>query len=161
MNDWIKQNRKINIPLPIVLHNYWTPLTHHAKELDPIATILLATQPSYKCVRFTLPIHHVNRDSTHYCKQKRPAQEDDDKTRFIQASSPALRVAVLNGSVPLAVSDTGATFHAFHPSAPLIPTKKILMAVFHLPDGATEAATKINKMNNKQRKPASTIKIVP
>ena len=140
---------------------YWTLLTHHVKELDPIETILSATQPSYKRVRFTLPSDHVNRDSTHYQKQKWRPCDDYDKTLFIQASPPTLRAAVLNGSIPLAVNNTGATSHVFLPSAPLITTNTILTAVFHLPNGATAAATKIHKLHHKLREPARTVNIVP
>jgi hypothetical protein len=112
-------------------------------------------------VQFTLPIDHVNRDSTHYQKQERRPHADNNKTQFIRASPPTLRTAVLNGSIPSAVSDTGATSHAFLPSAPLIPTNTILTAMFHLSDGATAAATKIHKLHYKLREPACTVNIVP
>ena len=161
IDDWIKQNKKTTLPLPIILHNYWTPLTHHVKGLNPIKTILSATQPSHKRVCFTLPIDHANRDRTHYQKRTRRPHEDNNKTKFIQASPSTLRTAVLNKSVPLAVSNTGATSHTLLPSAPLIPTNTILTAVFHLPDGAMAAATKIHKLHHKLREPACTVNIVP
>ncbi len=142
------------LPSHIVLRNYWTPLIRHGTELNPIKIIFLATQPSHKSVRFTLPVDHVNRDSTHYQKRKQRPHADNIKTQFIQASPPTLRTAVLNGSVPSGVSDTGAASHAFLPSAPLIPTSTILTAVFHLPDGATAAATKIHKLHHKLHEPA-------
>jgi hypothetical protein len=70
-------------------------------------------------------------------------------------------MAVLNRSVPSAVSDTGATSHAFLPSTPLIPTNTILTAMFHLPDGAAAAATKIHKLHHKLHEPEHTVNIVP
>jgi hypothetical protein len=112
-------------------------------------------------MQFTLPVDHINRDSTHYRKQKRRPHADDDKTQFIRASPSTLRTAVLNGSVPLAVSDTGATSHTFLPSSSSIPTNIISTAIFHLPDGATAAATKIHKLHHKLCEPARTVNIVP
>ncbi len=112
-------------------------------------------------MQFTLPVDHGNRDSTHYRKRERHPHEDNDKTQFIQASPPTLCTAILNRSIPLAVSNTGATSDAFLPSASSIPTNTILMAVFHLPDGATAAATKIHKLHHKLREPARTVNIVP
>ena len=159
IDDWIKQNRKITLPLPIVLHNYWTPLTQHVEGLNPIETILPATQPSHKRVRFILPINHVNRDSTHYRKQTRRSHDNDNKTKFIRAPPPTLRTAVLNGSVPLAISNTGATSHPFLPSTPSISTNTISTAMFHLPDGAMAAATKIHKLHHKLCEPACTVPI--
>ena len=161
IDDWIKQNRKITLPSPIVLRNYWTLLTHHVEGLSPIETILSATQPSHKCMHFTLPVDHVNRDSTHYQKWKWCPHDNNNKTKFIRASPPTLRTAVLNGSIPLAVSNRGATSHAFLPSAPSIPTYTISTAVYHLPNGAMAAATKIHKLHHKLREPARTINIVP
>jgi hypothetical protein len=60
----------------------------------------------------------------------------------------------------LAVSDTGATSHAFLLSAPLIPTN-ISTTVFHLPNDAMAAATKIHKLHHKLCEPARTVNIVP
>jgi hypothetical protein len=70
-------------------------------------------------------------------------------------------MAVLNGSMPSAVSDTGATSHTFLPSAPSIPTNTTSTAVFHLPDGAPAGATKLHILHHKLREPAHTINIVP
>ena len=110
---------------------------------------------------FTLPVDHVHMDSTHYQKQKRRPHDDVNKTKFIRASPPTLCTVVLKVSPPLAVINTGATSHAFLPSAPLIPTNTISMAVFHLPDGAMAAATKIYKLHHKLHEPAHTVNIVP
>ena len=71
------------LPLPIILHNYWTPLTHHVTDLNPIKTILLTTQPSGKRMQFTLPVDHVDRDSIHYQKRKRRPHDNEDRTQFI------------------------------------------------------------------------------
>jgi hypothetical protein len=44
---------------------------------------------------------------------------------------------------------------------PLISTNTISTAVFHLPDGATAAATKNHKLHHKLHEPACTVSIVP
>ena len=72
-----------------------------------------------------------------------------------------LRLGVLNGTIPSAVSDTGATSHALLPSAPSIPTGKQSDVVFHLPNGATAPATTINKLHHQVREPARSANIVP
>ncbi len=61
----------------------------------------------------------------------------------------------------MAVSDTRAKSHALLPSSPSIPTCEQSRAVFHLPNGATAAATTINKLHLNVRKPARSVNIVP
>ncbi len=68
---------------------------------------------------------------------------------------------MLSGTIPSAVSDTGATSHTLLPSALSIPTGEQSRAVFHLPNGATAAATMINKLYLNIRKPARSVNIVP
>ena len=65
------------------------------------------------------------------------------------------------------VSDTAATSNAFLPSAPTLPTGTMSTAMFHLPNGATAAATMIHKLHHNLREPAhvgnsllSTVKMV-
>jgi hypothetical protein len=72
-----------------------------------------------------------------------------------------IKEAVLSGTIPLAISDMGATSHALLSSAPSIPTGERSQAVFHLPNGATAAATMINKLHLNVRKPARSVDIVP
>jgi hypothetical protein len=54
-----------------------------------------------------------------------------------------LREGVLNGTIPSAVSNTGATSHALLPSAPSIPTDIPSKVVFHLPNGTMAAASTV------------------
>jgi hypothetical protein len=68
---------------------------------------------------------------------------------------------MLNGSIPLAVSDTAATSNVFLPSAPTLPTGTMSTAMFHLPNGATAAATMIHKLHHNLREPACSVNIVP
>ncbi len=72
-----------------------------------------------------------------------------------------MRMGVLNGTIPSAVSDTGATLSAFLKEDPSIPTGCISSAVFHLPNGAVAPATTVNKMLHNVRSPARNVYIVP
>ncbi len=78
----------------------------------------------------------------------------------IRASLDDMRQGVLNGSISLAVSDTAATSNAFLTSAPTLSTGTVSTAVFHLPNGATVAATMIHKLHLNLREPARSINIV-
>ncbi len=79
----------------------------------------------------------------------------------IQPILPAIQQGVLIESIPSAVSDTAATSSAFLPSAPMIPTGTVSMAVFYLPNGATMAATMIYKLHHNLQEPACSVNIVP
>jgi hypothetical protein len=68
---------------------------------------------------------------------------------------------VSSTALSLAVSDTATTSNAFLPSAPMLPTGTMSTAVFHLPNGATAAATMIHKLHHNLREPACSVKIVP
>jgi hypothetical protein len=70
-------------------------------------------------------------------------------------------MGVLNGTIPSAVSDTGATSSAFLKEDPSIPTGRTSSAIFHLPNGAVAPATTINKLLHNVRAPARDVNIVP
>ena len=72
-----------------------------------------------------------------------------------------MRMGVLNGTIPSAVSDTGATSSAFLREDPSIPTGRTSSAIFHLPNGAVAPATTINKLLHNVRAPARDVNIVP
>ena len=72
-----------------------------------------------------------------------------------------MRMGVLNGTIPSAVSDTGATSSAFLKEDPSIPTGCVSSAVFHLPNGAVAPATTVNKLLHNVRSPARNVNIVP
>jgi hypothetical protein len=112
-------------------------------------------------VHFNLPTGHTDKDSTNY--QQRKHRNNDDITRRVRSTLDDDDVCqgVLNGSIPLAVSDRAATSNAFCPSAPMLPTVTVSTAVFHLPNGATAAATIIHKLHHNLREPACSINIVP
>jgi hypothetical protein len=109
-------------------------------------------------VRFNLPIGHTNKDSMNYRQRKRC--NNDDITRPVKTTLHDIHQGILNGSIPLAVSDTAATSNAFFPTTPLPPTGTVSTAVFHLPNGGTAAATMIHKLQHNLREPACSVNIV-
>jgi hypothetical protein len=72
-----------------------------------------------------------------------------------------LREGVLNGTIPSAISNTSATLHALLLSAPSIPTGIPSKVVFHPPDGATAAASTVNKLLHNVQEPAQSANIFP
>jgi hypothetical protein len=72
-----------------------------------------------------------------------------------------MKEGVLNGMIPSAVSDTGATLSTFLKKDPSRATGKLSTTVFHLPDGTIAPATTRNKLLHNLREPARSINIVP
>ena len=72
-----------------------------------------------------------------------------------------MRTGILNGTIPSAVSNTGATSSAFLKEDTSIPTGHISSAVFHLPNGAIAPATTLNKLLHNVRAPVQDVNIVP
>ncbi len=68
---------------------------------------------------------------------------------------------MLNGTIPSAVSDTGATSSAFLKKDPSRAMGDLSTTVFHLPDGAIASATTRNKLLHNVREPARSVNIVP
>jgi hypothetical protein len=72
-----------------------------------------------------------------------------------------MKEGVLNGTIPSAVSDTGATLSAFLKKDPSHATGDLSTAVFHLPDGTIAPATTRNKLLHNVREPACSVNIIP
>jgi hypothetical protein len=73
-----------------------------------------------------------------------------------------MHMGVLSGTMPSAVSNTGATLSAFLTSDPSLPTGHVSSVVFHLPNGAVAPATTVNKLlHDIQAAPARDVNIVP
>ena len=72
-----------------------------------------------------------------------------------------MRIGILNGTIPLAVSNTGATSSAFLTSDPSLPTGRVSTAVFHLPNGAVAPATTINQIHHNVCAPVRKVNIIP
>ena len=100
-------------------------------------------------VRFVLPSNHIDKDSTMWRKKS-------------TSKSPiSLRMGVLCGSVPSAVSDTGASASAFKPSDPTIATGIKSNTSFGGAFGDLAMATTVNKLYHELREPARSVHIVP
>jgi hypothetical protein len=129
--------------------------------------------PLSKRVRFSLPCDHIDCNSTSYHRrcplldnrtQLHPMSIANLQQHTICNPTPpttTLSEGVLNGMIPLAVSNTSATSHALLPSAPSIPTGIPSKVVFHLPNGTTAVASTVNKLLHNVREPAQNANIVP
>jgi hypothetical protein len=155
-------NKPKRLPPTITLCNYWLPLASQVEALEPPPgppeSLFLAWQ-SGKHVHFNLPTGHTDKDSTDY--QQRKHQDNDDNMGHVRPTLLDTCQGVLNGSIPSAVSATAATSNAFLSSAPMLPTGAISTAMFHLPNGATAAATMIHEMHHNLQEPACSVNIVP
>jgi hypothetical protein len=72
-----------------------------------------------------------------------------------------MRMGVLNGTIPSAVSNTSATSSTFLTSDPSLPTGRVSSSAFHLLNGAVAPATTINKLLHNVRTPTQDVNIVP
>jgi hypothetical protein len=126
-----------------------------------------------KHVHFSLPCNHIDRNSTTYHRrcplldnrtQLHPTFLPNLQQHAIPDPTPlttTLHEGVLNGMIPSAISNTGATLHALLLLAPSIPTGILSKLVFHLPNGTTAAASTVNKLLHNIREPARSANIVP
>ncbi len=145
------------------------------EALDPPESLMAIhhAAPLTKHVCFSLPCNHVDRNSLTYC---RPRLFLDNRTKLhptfllnLQQHAShdptplttTLHAGVLSGTIPSAVSDTGATLHALLPSAPSIPTGIRSKVVFHLPNRTMAAASTFNKLLHNVQEPAHSANIVP
>ena len=72
-----------------------------------------------------------------------------------------IKKGVLNGTIPSAVYDSGATAHAGMPDSPFIPTGKKSDKIFQVPTGDIIEATEIMELDLNVREPAKRVDIVP
>ena len=76
-------------------------------------------------------------------------------------SDRELQAAVLDGTVPSGISDTGATSSAGREGDPFVQTNTPSHKVFHLPTGGTARATSKAKLLHNLWDPASDVDMVP
>ena len=79
----------------------------------------------------------------HKRRQKKPLTQDD------------IRAMILDGSIPSAISDTGATSTAGKSGHPFRFLNRPSDKVFHLPTGGTARASVKTKIMHKFREPAT------
>ncbi len=147
-----------NIPL----HNYWTLLASQVKVLDPDHLLSIHSNAPH-FVTFALSPSHIDRDSTEYQRGwgRCPTDERTLHPTNLLIHINKMKEGVLNGTIPSAVSDTGATLSAFLRKDPSRAMDKLSTTVFHLPDGAIAPAMTRNKLLHNVREPARSFNIVP
>jgi hypothetical protein len=175
LNTWIHKNNQQCLSIPIPISNYWPPLADQVKASDPTESLMAIHQvaPLSKGVHFSLPCDHIDHHSTSYRRchpllnnrtQLYPTSLANLQQHAIHNPTPlttTLREGVLNGTIPSAISNTGATSHALLPLAPSIPTGISSKEVFHLPNRTTAAASTVNKFLYNVREPTQSANIVP
>ena len=145
---------------PIITRNYYAPLTSRVGTLEKVNIIHVRPAPhrqqqqsslqngstrirmSKHRVRFLLPTSHADKNSTEWRRQ------------WEKPMTSNLRIGVLNGSIPSAVSDTGVSASAIKPSDPSIPTGIKSNTSFGGAFGDIGMATTINKLYHQLREPA-------
>jgi hypothetical protein len=146
----------------VPLRNYWTLLASQVEVLDPDHLLSIHSNAPHH-VTLALSPSHIDRDSTEYRWGRRGRPPDE---RTLHPTNPLIhfnkmKEGVLNGTIPSAVSDTGATLSAFLKKDPSRTTGKLSTTVFHLPDGAIAPATTRNKLLHNVHEPAHSVNIVP
>ncbi len=131
----------------VPLRNSWTPLASQVEVLDPDHLLSIHSNAP-RCVTFALSPSHIDRDSTEYRRGQRGRPPNECT---LHPTNPLIHInkmkeGVLNGTIPLAVSDTSATLSAFLKKDPSRTTGELSTTVFHLPDGAIAPATTRNKL---------------
>ncbi len=146
----------------VPLHKYWTPLASQVKVLYPDHLLtILSNAPHH--ITFALSPSHIDRDSTEYqwgwcgCPPNKCTLHPTNPLIHINK----MKEGALNGMIPSAVSDTGATLSAFLKKDPSRAMGELSTAVFHLPNSAIAPATTRNKLLHNVREPARSVNIVP
>jgi hypothetical protein len=146
----------------VPLRNYWTLLASQVKVLDPDHLLTIHSNAPHR-ITFALSPSHIDRDSTEYRRGWRGRPPDKCT---LHPTNPLIHInkmkeGILNGTIPSAVSDTGATLSAFLKKDPSRAMGKLSTAIFHLPDGAIAPAMTRNKLLHNVREPACSVNIVP
>jgi hypothetical protein len=137
---------------PVITRNYYAPLTSRVDTLEKLFSIRKDAPTSKRgrtCVKFVLPSNHIDKDSTVWQRKS--------------MSKPPMsgRMGVLSGSIPSAVSDTGASASALKPSDPTIATGIQSNTSFGGAFGDLAVATTVNKLYHQLWGPARSVHIVP
>jgi hypothetical protein len=82
-------------------------------------------------------------------------------TKESNIHNEAIQQGVLNGTIPSAVADSGATSSVGTATNPHIATGRTSTKMFHLPDGTCTKATKLKQLIHNVRQPARDVHIVP
>jgi hypothetical protein len=137
---------------PVSTRNYYDPLDSWSDTLETAFSIRKdapASKRGRKHVRFVLPSNHIDKDSRIW------------RRKATSKSPESLRMGVLSGSVPSAISDTGALASAIKPSDPTIATGIKSNTSFGGAFGELAVATTVNKLYHQLREPARSEHIMP
>ena len=107
----------------------------------PLSPVTSKINKLDKQVSLSLPYDHCDKNSANWRQQQTSKKE-------------AVQVGVLNGSIPSAISNTGATASAFKPSDPKVHTGVWSNKTFGSAFGDHTAATAVNKLHHNIREPA-------
>ena len=121
--------------------------------------------PEPKRVSFTLPKGYQDKNSTVWRAVPRRIRISNTRQKWENAkyrrkkrngplSEKELQAAVLDGTVPSGISDTGATSSAGKTGDPFHHTNKPSNKLFHLPTGGMVKATTQAKLMRQLREPA-------
>ena len=125
LQEWINKNKPPHSATLTPVHNYWTPLASQVEELDnpplPLNHLLSLQQaPPHRRVTFALSPHHVNKDSTIW-RRGRPPNEHTTYHINPLAAQHNMRMGVLNGTIPSAVSNTPGTYPPRYSTSQMAP----------------------------------------
>ena len=167
-------------PQKLHLHNYWTPLSGQVEEPESLPppthpptpeTLNAINNSPVHSVSFNLPIHHRDKDSSTWRRNPRSRStyarqhaENSHQKRTRRAkplTEAQVKRGVLDGTIPSAISDTGATSSAGLIGDPYIPTGVKSKKLFHMPNGTTAPASNVCKLQHNLRDPARTVDMVP
>ncbi len=132
--------------------NYWSPLACSETK-----------------VRFNLPSHHRDKTSTAWRHRMsrsssslyRPTTKYKRRHQLKTMTKLHVKQGIADGTIPSAISDTGATSTAGALHDPFHTTTEPSTKVFLLPTGGTAQATHIAQLMLDVRAPANQVDIVP
>ena len=132
--------------------NYWSPLASSETK-----------------VRFNLPSHHRDKTSTAWRHRMsrssstlyRPTTKYKRRHQLKTMTKLHVKQGIADGTIPSAISDTGATSTAGALHDPFHTTTEPSTKVFLLPTGGTAQATHIAQLMLDVRAPANQVDIVP
>ena len=146
--------------------NYWAPLTNQVEALDNNKT-------NKKKVRFVLPMTHKDTDGWQYRQQvatqrrnkrmphKNASMKRKRRPQGKGISLHGLKRGIMDGTVPSACADTGATSSAGTPTDPFKTCGIKSTKVFSMPTGTKAPATEPKELLLDVDVPANEVHIVP
>ena len=169
------KNRPPSLSYSFSSPNYFAPLTGRVDKPNQNHEVLhsivlqIGDKRRTQRISFKLASNHKDKNSAIWRQQQifsskkysKSTSEIRANSKKYSKSTTEIQAGVLNGSIPSAVSDTGATASAFTPDNPSIPTGVKSTSTFGGAFGDQAKATTINKLHHKLREPARSVHIVP